>query len=194
MKKINGWLKQNWGTVLLSCFLLVMLVSPGAKAWVLQKVVATGLFRARIQEQGIEGIKTNTAVFQFTDNRGVTISAESLRGKVVFVNFWASWCPPCRAEMPSLQELYEKFKKDDRIVFLFLNEDEDKTKAAAFLRDNRYTFPLYVPAGNISPELFSGTLPTTLVFNKEGRLVLHHTGMASYNSDNFIQQLEAILR
>lgn len=192
MNKTKQWLKKNGFTTLLIGFLLLMLVSPDAKSWVLQKLVSTGLFRAHIQQEGVSGVTTTETAFRFVNEKGAVNATDSLRGKVVFINFWASWCPPCRAEMPSLQRLYERFKNDNRIVFLFMNEDDDKAKAIAFLRENNYSFPIFSSIGPVGAAVFNGTLPTTVVMDKTGKLVMKHSGMADYDSNTFIAQLKAL--
>lgn len=192
MDTTKRWLKKNGFTTLLIVFLVLMLVSPGAKSWVLQKLVSTGLFRAHIQQEGVSGVTTTETAFRFVNEKGAVNATDSLRGKVVFINFWASWCPPCRAEMPSLQRLYERFKNDNRIVFLFMNEDDDKAKAIAFLRENNYSFPILSSTGPVGASVFNGTLPTTVVMDKTGKLVMKHSGMADYDSDAFLAQLKAL--
>lgn len=184
--------KKNVVTILLGGFLLVMILSPDAKSWLLQQLVSAGLFKAEIKEGGIEDAPEN-ASFSFADASGKLATTADLKGKVVFINFWASWCPPCRAEMPSLNDLYEKLKNDNRFVFLFINEDDDKAKATGYLKKNSFTIPLYSRTGDVPSEIFSGTLPTTIVLNKDGRIVMNHSGMADYNTDSFIQQLNALL-
>lgn len=191
-KKFIDWIKKNWVTALLTVFIAVMVVSPNAKSWVLEQLVSMGLFRAEIKKEGIKDNERATS-FNFTNAAGVTASTGSLKGKVVFINFWASWCPPCRAEMPSLNELYKKLKDDNRFVFLFMNEDEDKTKAKQYLQKKKFAIPLYSRIGDVPSEIFSGTLPTTIVVDKQGKVVLNHTGMAGYNSDAFIKQLKDLL-
>ena len=170
---------------------LVLLFSPDAKAWFLKQLLSTGLFKAEIK-------KGNTASssginLSFQDEKGNIVSTSELQGKVVFINFWATWCPPCRAEMPSLNRLYEQLKDDESFIFLFVNEDEDVEKAKAFLRDNHYSFPFNQTIGVVPGEIFSGTLPTTVVLNKDGKLVMKHEGMANYNSTEFIKELYSLL-
>ena len=179
---------------LVYCFGILMLItfSPDAKAWLLQQLVSIGWFKAEIKKEGIEKFPL-AATFNFTNTNGITASTADLSGKVIFVNFWASWCPPCRAEMPSIVALYRKLKNDNRYVFLFMNEDDDKTKATQFLEKNQYNIPLYNRAGNVPTEIFNGSLPTTIVINKEGKIVLKHEGMAGYNTDGFIKQLKELL-
>jgi thiol-disulfide isomerase/thioredoxin len=136
--------------------------------------------------------KLENTDFSFTNSAGITATTASLKGKVVFINFWASWCPPCRAEMPSLNNLYKKLQDDDRFVFLFMNEDEDKAKATGYLNKEKFAIPLYNRSGNVPNEIFSGTLPTTIVLNKDGKIVLKHEGMAGYDTEEFIRQLKEL--
>lgn len=190
--KIIRIVKAQWQNVLLIAFVLLMFFNPDAKAWMLQRLFSVGLFKAEIKKDAAKNESPNSS-FLFTNAEGRTMSTAELKGKVVLVNFWASWCPPCRAEMPSLEALYKKLGKDDRYVFLFINEDEDQAKAIAYLKKDKLTIPLYTRSGNIPDELFSGTLPTTIVLNKEGKIVFKHKGVANYNTDSFLKQLQELL-
>jgi len=185
-------LKKRWLSILFYALIVVFLFSPDAKSWLLKQVVSTGLLKAEIKKDSDKN--TSVAVtFSYTDAKGEPATTADLKGKVVFINFWASWCPPCRAEMPSLKNLYQKFKDDDRFVFLFMNEDEDKNKAIEYLEKNSFTIPLFYSSGNVPREIFSGSLPTTIVLDKEGKIVLKHQGMAGYDTEGFIRQLKELL-
>ncbi len=184
--------KKSWLSVLLIGFFVVIVFVPDAKSFLLQQLVSVGLFKAEINKNEANNLP-ETASFSFTDSAGITATTAGLKGKVVFINFWASWCPPCRAEMPSLDELYKKLQNDDRFVFLFISEDEDKSNAIKYLKKNRFTIPLYTRSGAIPNEIFSGTLPTTVVINKDGKVVLKHEGLAGYNTEAFIRQLKDLL-
>jgi len=186
-------MKKRWLSILLYGLLIIFILNPDAKSWVLQQLVSAGLFRAEIKKEDMNRSLQGTATFSFTDSLGNTIAISDLKGKVVFINFWASWCPPYRAEMPSLEELYRRLKDDNRFVFLFINEDEDRNKAIRYFEKNNFTMPLYYRIGQVSNEIFSGTLPTTVVINKEGKVVLKHEGMADYNAEKFIRELKELL-
>lgn len=193
LDKFYTSIKKNGVTILLGAFVLVLIVSSDAKSWMLQQLVAVGLFKAEIKKEAVNDSSTANTEFAYSNLSGITATTASLKGKVVFINFWASWCSPCRAEMPSLNNLYKKLKDDNRFVFLFMNEDEDKTKAMQYLNKNNFIIPLYKRSGNVPNEIFSGTLPTTIVLNKQGNIVLKHEGMAGYNTDAFIKQLKELL-
>lgn len=184
-------IRKNWGSLLFYAILITLIFSPTAKAWMFQGIISTGLFKADIKKEAITNPKS-APDFSLSDIHGNIISSTSLQGKIVLINFWASWCPPCRAEMPSLNKLYLELKGDNRFVFLFVNEDDDKSKAIQFIQKNNYSIPIY-KRNHIPPEIYNGTLPTTVVLDKQGNIVLKHEGMADYHDDKFIDQLKALL-
>lgn len=191
-KTFYSAVKKRGLSVLLISFLIIIVFVPDAKSFLLQQLVSVGLFKAEIKKNGVNNLP-ETASFSFTNSAGITTTTAGLKGNVVFINFWASWCPPCRAEMPSLELLYKKLQNDNRFVFLFINEDEDKSKAIKYLEKNHFTIPLYSRLGDVPNEIFSGTLPTTVVINKDGKVVLKHEGLAGYNTEAFIRQLKDLL-
>jgi thiol-disulfide isomerase/thioredoxin len=194
IQKIDKSIFKKAGNYIFIGLLLVLLFNPNAKAWLLRQVMSTGLFNAGIKKEATTVKQANSlANFSFRDDKGNVSSSANLKGKVVFINFWATWCPPCRAEMPALNDLYNKLRADDRFVFLFLNEDNDTANAAYYLQSNRFDIPLLSISGGVSPEIYSGSLPTTVVLNKDGQIVYKHEGIAKYNTTEFIQQLKDLL-
>ena len=179
--------------IILVAAVLILLFVPNAKSWLLQQLVTNGLFKAHIEKDTATANLPEAPFFSFKDGEGNKVDTKDLKGKVLFINFWASWCPPCRAEMPSLNALYNKFKTEDRLVFIFINEDEDIVKQAAYLQHQKWSIPLHTVSSNIPDVLFSGSLPTTVVIDKNGKIVLKHEGMADYHSDKFISQLKSLL-
>lgn len=183
-------IKKRWGSILFYGVVILFIFSPGAKSWLLQQVVSTGLLKAEIKNNNAKGLP-DAATFLFIDSNGKTSTTADLKGKVVFINFWASWCPPCRAEMPSLENLYQKLKDNSNFVFLFINED-DGSKGLKYLEANHFTMPFYQASGDVPAEIFSGSLPTTIVLDKNGKVVLKHSGMARYDTQDFMRQLKEL--
>ncbi len=99
-----------------------------------------------------------------------------LRGKVVLVNFWATWCPPCRKEMPDLETLYKQFK-DQGLVILAIS-DEDESKVTPFVAEQRVTYPILLDPGRKVNELFQiEGIPKTFVYDRSGKLVAQSIDM-----------------
>jgi len=116
--------------------------------------------------------------FTVTDLEGKTVSFADLRGKVVLVNFWATWCPPCRAEIPDLVALQERYR--DKLVVLGISEDEDATPAQvkAFGVEQKMNYPIIMKTPELA-KIFKGVsaLPTTFVIDPEGKIRQRHVGM-----------------
>lgn len=110
--------------------------------------------------------------FSLEDLKGKKSQLRDYRGKVVFLNFWATWCGPCKEEMPSMEELWRQFKDKD-FVFLAVSVDYAGAKAAKeFIEKHRYTFPVLVDPKSEVLDLFQVTrIPTTLVIDKKGMII-----------------------
>ncbi len=194
MDKIKKWLRNNWGTAIMLLFFLLLLVSPNFKTWVMRQIISTGIMNAKVEKKEvISSSKTPAENFIVMNNSGNTINTSDLKGKVVFMNFWASWCPPCRAEFPSIQKFYERYKDNPGVIFLTVNLDEDPGLGEAYLKKEQFTVPFLVPAGNIPSAYFSGSLPTTVVLDKNGGIRLQHAGMADYSKASFYKEIDALL-
>jgi thiol-disulfide isomerase/thioredoxin len=185
---------RSIGNLFFFAVIILLLFNPGAKGWVLKQLMTAGLFKAAIEKDALAaGARGDAVSFDFRDENGNIQSVSSLKGRVVLVNFWASWCPPCVAEMPSLNELYQELKGDSRFVFLFINKDDDRARAKQFLKANGFALPLLTTAGDVPAEIYTGTLPTTVILNKEGAVVLQHQGLANYYTKEFKKQLKELL-
>jgi len=189
----SQYIKKNAFTILMIIAVGILLVSPDAKSFVRRQLVTTGLFNASIDKKDAGTASQVNTDFDFVDEKGNVHNTSSLRGKVVFINFWASWCPPCRAEFPSIETLYTQFKENPDIFFLTINEDNDPAMGKAYLNKELFSIPMYQSNGNVPTEVFSGSLPTTVVLDKNGKIRLHHTGLANYASAKFVKQIEALI-
>jgi peroxiredoxin len=114
--------------------------------------------------------------FTLYDLQGKQWSLRDLHGKVVLVNFWATWCPPCRKEMPDLQALYDKYK-DQGFVVLSIS-DEDAAKVAPFIAERKITYPVLLdPGRKVNDAFIVDGIPKSFVYDREGRLVAQSIDM-----------------
>ncbi|WP_439697516.1 TlpA family protein disulfide reductase [Mucilaginibacter sp. AW1-7] len=176
---------------LLMVLAVITWVNPTAKIELIRGLMAVGAFKPDPDDYARNHkAPANLPDYSYRDTSGNTISISGLKNKVVFVNYWATWCPPCLAEMPSVNGLYMKFKNNPNVVFIMVDTDNDQLKSGTFLKNNHYSLPLYTSVGKFPDTLLDGTIPTTLIFGKDGKLKYKHTGAADYNSDKFNEFLE----
>lgn len=126
--------------------------------------------------------------FAMIDAQGNTVQLESFKGRKVFVNLWATWCPPCRAEMPSIEELYSKTDKE-KAVFIMLSLDDNFDKAKNYAVKQNMQAPIYYPAQNLPELLNTESIPATYIFNENGELVKHNIGTDDYSKDEYVTLL-----
>lgn len=174
---------------------LVLIFVPSAKALMIRGLMEIGLFSPSV-ENTTENVApqevTNLSGIQFKEASGKITDLGDLKGKVVFLNFWATWCPPCLAEMPSVNKLYEHFKDDKNVVFILVDADSDLPKSQKYMDRKNFKLPVYQVASNIPEQIFKGSLPTTVVFDKEGRLSYHEVGAANYGSGKFVEFIKKL--
>ena len=126
------------------------------------------------------------ADFTLTDLQGKSWTLSELRGRVVLVNFWATWCPPCRKEMPDLEALYNRFK-DQGLVILAIS-DEEASKVQPFISERKITYPVLLDPERKVNELFQvDGIPKSFVYNREGKLVAQSIDMRTQGQ--FLQML-----
>lgn len=128
--------------------------------------------------------------WQLVDANGNRLNFEKVKGEVVLVNFWATWCPPCVAEMPSLQNLYNDY--GDKVAFMLVAQDKTE-KVAAFIEKKGYDLPVYYSMTEPPNVLTSKSIPTTYVINKEGKIIVAETGAADWNSEKIRNLLDELV-
>lgn len=171
--------------------IILLLVYPPAKAMFIRALMKVGFFQPDIRSD-IAPMPI-PATISFRDSSGRAISLASLRGKVVFINFWATWCPPCLAELPSVNTLYREFRDNKNVVFLTVDTDSDLQKSILFITRHQYQLPVYMQASVIPSNICGTTIPTTIVIDKLGQMVFHHEGAVDYTDAKFADFLKALV-
>ncbi len=135
------------------------------------------------------------AAFTLKDLSGKKVSLSSFRGKVVFLNIWATWCGPCREEMPSIESLYSHFKNTKNFVILGVSEDtEGKAAVAPYITRNGYHFRILLDPENVVGEKYGVSgVPETFIIDQQGRIVAHHMGAYDWSRSDIRAALEDLL-
>lgn len=136
------------------------------------------------------------ADFKLEDlSSGQTVSLSKFRGKVVFLNLWATWCGPCRQEMPSMETLYDELKGNSDFVMLAVSQDtKGKSAVAPYVEKNGYHFRILLDPENKVGESYSVSgVPETFIIDRKGRIVAHHMGAFDWSRPDVKEALQQLL-
>jgi len=143
------------------------------------------------QASDIDGVAPD---FTLKSNQGKNIRLEDLRGQVVMLNFWASWCGPCRQEMPLMDEIYKKYEKLG-FTILAVNVDEDSADADRFLDAVPVSFPVLYDSESRISELYEvDAMPTTIMIDRDGNRRFMHRGYKPGYEDDYRKQAKKLIR
>lgn len=132
--------------------------------------------------------------FKLASRAGGEMSLSGLRGQVVMINFWASWCGPCRQEFPALDEIYRKYKSMG-FAMVGINVESEKADAERFLGMRPVSFPILFDADNhVSGSYGVSAMPTTVLVDRQGRLRWQHRAYKPGDEAKYIEQIRAMLR
>ena len=123
---------------------------------------------------------------------GEPVKVSDFIGNITLLNFWATWCPPCRAEMPSIERLYQQMSGTNfRIVAV--DAGEHRSQVASFIKKNKYTFPIYLDESNALSSIFAARgLPSTYLVNTEGKVIAARVGAMEYDQAELIKLLKEL--
>ena len=147
------------------------------------------------QGEGPVAAGSQAANFKLEKLDGTTVSLESLRGKVVFLNVWATWCEPCREEMPSMQTLYDSFKDNKDFVMLAVSQDtKGRAAVAPYVAKNGYHFTILLDPENTIGETYDVSgVPETFIIDRKGQIVAHHMGAFDWSRPDVRDALQQLL-
>jgi len=198
MNKIKEWwaayLKKEsiWGHISNVIFIIfvVAMVFPASR-----KVVGSALIKLTLFDHGkIESYENPTKLDNVDKgvlfyHEGEKIALGEFDGEVMVVNFWATWCPPCIAEMPNFQKVYDEYK--DEVSFLFVTTDSPE-KVEAFMKKSGYDLPIY--HYQYFPKAFEhSSIPTTFIVNRKGEIVFDKVGAYKWNSGSVADFLDELI-
>ncbi len=162
----------------------------------IRKLPATALLAllACVSLSGATGAAPAAPDFKLANRAGGEITLAELRGQVVMINFWASWCGPCRQEFPALDEMYRKYKPMG-FTMVGINVESEKADAERFLGMRPVTFPiLFDPQNAVSGSYGVKAMPTTVIVDRQGRLRWQHMAYKPGDEAKYIEQIRAMVR
>lgn len=184
---------QKAGDVLF-WILLVLLILPGPRKAIsttVNRVVLLLKSPGLIDEKKQDVLSENDYNWVLTDADGNPLLLRELKGRVVFLNFWATWCPPCMAELPEIQKAYHEH--GDSVAFLLVT-DQDPADVETFLEKHGYDLPVTY-SGSPAPLLFNHrSIPTTYIISREGRIAVKKTGAVNWDSRGTDRVFRQLLR
>lgn len=189
-----NWKKEfkSWALILsFFAFLYFTGLLPVIQGALQSVLLSTGLLKPKIEFADLTDQKFDYRG-QFKDFEGNIIDLQNYRGKTVFINLWASWCGPCRAEMPHIAELYKSVKDTPDLEFLMIGLDNDFNKSKNFMEGKSWALPSAHASFGLNQSLQSESIPTTLVVNKEGEIVFYQEGMSNFNTEEFRNFLKSL--
>ena len=186
MKKL---FKNEWVNIILIVIIIAMILPQTRTpiSIVFNKLIASNPSVTDVEER--PEIESYNWILE--DRFENEVDFNQFRGKVILINYWATWCPPCIAEMPSLEKVYQDYK--DEVVFLFIS-GEDLETSQGFMNAKGYDLPVYRMKTNYPDPLEGYKLPTSYLIDKKGRIVIKKEGAADWNSTGFRKTLEELLK
>jgi len=189
---ILKFLKSNISNLVFLAFAALLFFSPDAKTIVIKGLLLTGLYHADAPDSSVKDHSSAPEVI-FRSQDGEVINIQKDTGTVYFINFWATWCPPCRAEMPSINALSSKIMNKKNVKFIMVDVDNKMDSSEKYMQKRGMNLEVYAAISSIPDVLFNGTLPTTVIIDSKGKIVFRHTGVANYDSVEMINFINTLV-
>ena len=169
----------------LAILLLVVFISPRVKGAITARLIKAGLLKAPAPIAVAPDMILKSSL-------GKSLNLKDQKGKVVVINLWAPWCPQCIDEMPEVNDLSRRFKDDPNVLILPVDIDKDFSRSVPFMAKHHYELQVYNVADDMPPGFTGRGIPTTIIIDKTGKIVLRHEGTTDLSGKDFIEHLTAL--
>ncbi len=179
-------------TDLLVIVFIILLFIPQSRLAIggfINRVKAMIVSPSELPKEQQEMLSLQDYNWEMTDLEGNKHFLSEAKNKVIFINIWATWCPPCVGEMPEIQSLWDKFKDNPEVKF-FLVSNENLETIKNFMEKRDYDFPVYSSKYSPPEKLKSSTIPVSFIISKQGKIVVRETGASKWGGE----KVEALIK
>lgn len=192
---LKNYLKKEskWSIIsnILFFTLIILLLIPTTRMEILPHIQRLLLFApSPLSANDQTSLTESDFEWQYKNAHGIPTRLSKHEGKVLFINYWATWCPPCIAELPSLVKLHKEYK--DKVEFIFLS-NEDYILSNDFLANKGFTLKSGQIIYKQPTKLTTSSIPTTFIIDKKGKIILHKQGTARWNSADVTHLLDKLI-
>ena len=178
-------------TDILFVIFVVLLLIPSTRREIRTFISRITMLQPSVKEnESYKQLDNNDYHWKLQTFNGDAFTLQDLAGNVIFLNFWATWCPPCRAEMPAIQELYNQFQDD--VIFVLVSNENPQT-IQNYFTEQGYELPVYFSNSEIPVQLRSNTIPATFIISRKGKIILEKKGAARWNGAKIKQLLYTLV-
>lgn len=183
------FLKKNAVFLILTAVLIAILAIPQFGDYVRSKILLSPSI-SKVQDE----ITVSDAEYDI-ELKGINVPDANLKdfkNDLLFLNFWGTWCPPCRAEWPSIQKLHDAKKGKMKFALIAMQDKEESIRK--FLKENNYTVPVYIAQSPLSEKLLPQVFPTTFILGKGGRILQKDDASKDWNSKNVLDFIDNVAK
>jgi len=195
-EKIQKYWKEKslWAKIsdVVFILLLIGLLIPASRMEIVVFVKQLTSFSPKaIEAQERKSVTAEAYDWVLETEDGKVMNMSDFKGKTLFINQWATWCPPCVAEMPSIQKLYEQVKDNQNIVFIIVT-NEDKQTALNFIKKKKYTFPIMIARSQAPKAFETESIPVTFLVSPKGEIVLKEYGSRKWHGKETVDLMTSL--
>jgi len=196
-KQIEKWKQKSLFSKitdgLFILFIVAMLI-PASRTRVLTYVnrVKSKIIQPRVKDEIKVSLSAAEYDWQLADIDGNVVNMSEFKDKVIFINFWATWCGPCIGEMPEIQKFYDKFKNNNDVVFIIASTD-DLATMKDFMSKKDYTFPVYSIQSEVPAKLEHKSIPNSFLIDKNGGVAVHTVGAANWGGSKIERTVNELI-